>query len=68
MARKFAPDGGSGRSARLRQLYDRYTMEAERAVHEAAFGLEGGAAATTASAGGAKGEASGEFGDNVELF
>ena len=68
MARKFAPDGGRGRSARLRQLYARYTMEAEREVHEAAFGLEGGAAATTASAGGAKGEASGEFGDNVELF
>ena len=68
MARKFAPDGGSGRSARLRQLYDRYTMGAERAVHEAAFGLEGGAAATTASAGGPTGEASGEFGDNVELF
>ncbi len=67
-ARTLVPEGGSGRSARLRQLYDQYTMEAERAVHEAAFGL---AATPAVSAGAAEeGEAgqTGEFGDNVELF
>ena len=68
MARQIAPDGGSGRSARLRQLYDRYTMEAHRAVHAAACGLEAGAAAAATASDGAAGEASGEFGDNVELF
>ncbi|WP_300158519.1 methyl-accepting chemotaxis protein [Solidesulfovibrio sp.] len=66
LARKVAPEGGSGRSARLRQLYDRYTMEAERAVHEAAFGQAGSGAAAPAA--GPASEDSGEFGDNVELF
>ncbi len=68
-ARQLVPDGGQGRSASLRALYDRYTMEAERAVHEAAFGLTpakaGGAAAGPA---GPAQEDAGEFGDNVELF
>lgn len=66
MARKLAPQGGQGRSIRLRELYDRYTMEAERAVHEAAFGLA--AAPDKTAAPGQDKEDSGEFGGNVELF
>jgi methyl-accepting chemotaxis protein len=65
-ARTLAPDGGKGRSARLRALYDRYTMEAERAVHEAAFGLSAPAAKTSKRK--AVAADSGEYGDNVELF
>jgi hypothetical protein len=65
-AREIAPQGGSGRSDRLRTLYDRYTMEAERAVHEAAFGLT--ATAGAGDGGGAQADETGEFGDNVELF
>lgn len=65
-ARGIAPDGGAGRGARLRALYDRYTMEAERAVHEAAFGIapagDGGSTAPDHP------DAADEFGDNVELF
>ncbi|WP_144005043.1 methyl-accepting chemotaxis protein [Solidesulfovibrio fructosivorans] len=69
-ARKIVPEGGRGTSARLRELYDRYTMEAERAVHETAFGLAptgnkdapGTPAPEAATAG------AGGFGDNVELF
>ncbi|MHC1710667.1 MAG: methyl-accepting chemotaxis protein [Solidesulfovibrio sp.] len=64
-ARSLAPDGGKGRSAHLRELYDRYTMEAERAVHEAAFGL---ALPPAAARKNDAPEESGEFGDNVELF
>jgi len=64
-ARGLAPDGGKGRSNRLRQLYDRYTMEAERAVHEAAFGASPGKARTGTDQ---VLEPSGEFGENVELF
>lgn len=72
-AKTIAPGGGKGRSARLRQLFDRYTMEAERDVHEAAFGashkakakaLPGRAAVAAASA--TAGDS--DFGDNVELF
>ena len=66
-ARKLVPSGGKGRSTRLRQLYDRYTMEAERDVHEAAFGqsrakLPGRPQAKAIA------QAPTEFGDNVELF
>jgi methyl-accepting chemotaxis protein len=77
-ARKIAPGGGKGRSARLRQLYDRYTMEAERDVHEAAFGASGRAKALPgrtralpgrqAVAADPASDAASEFGDNVELF
>lgn len=67
-AREFAPQGGLGRSHRLRALYDRYTMEAERAVHEAAFGLSAPASAGPGGGGGAQTDETGEFGDNVELF
>lgn len=67
-ARRYAPQGGSGRSARLRTLYDRYTMEAERAVHEAAFGLAPAGAAQPAAATETVPAETGEFGDNVELF
>jgi methyl-accepting chemotaxis protein len=73
-ARIIAPGGGKGRSTRLRQLYDRYTMEAERDVHEAAFG-SGGKAKSPARLPGRKAapalsaaQDSSEFGDNVELF
>lgn len=66
LARKLAPAGGQGRSSRLRELYDRYTMEAERAVHEAAFGLA--PALRQAASPAAAPEDAGEFGDNVELF
>uniref|UniRef100_I2Q1J4 Methyl-accepting chemotaxis protein n=1 Tax=Desulfovibrio sp. U5L TaxID=596152 RepID=I2Q1J4_9BACT len=66
LARKLAPEGGLGKSSRLRELYDRYTMEAERAVHEAAFGLAP-APRDTANPVAAQ-EDAGEFGDNVELF
>ncbi len=62
VASAHAPAGG-GRSARLRGLYDQYTMEAERAVHEAALGL----APTAATPAGAT-DTGGAFGDNVELF
>lgn len=70
-AREIVPEGGQGTSTRLRELYDRYTMEAERAVHETAFGLapvgkkkaDPGTAAPEAASTDA-----GEFGDNVELF
>jgi len=64
-ARTLAPDGGRGRSGHLRALYDRYTMEAERAVHEAAFGLAPPPVATGKNP---PPEETGEFGDNVELF
>jgi len=65
-ARTLVPDGGKGRSARLRELYDRYTMEAERAVHEAAFGRA--APQRVASGQDQSAGETGEFGDNVELF
>lgn len=65
-AKPLVTQGGAARGARLRELYDRYTMEAERAVHEAAFGLAP-ASRPTASEPLASSE-SGEFGDNVELF
>jgi methyl-accepting chemotaxis protein len=65
-ARVLVPDGGAGRGARLRALYDRYTMEAERAVHEAAFGLE--PATPGLGPADAPSPDAGEFGDNVELF
>jgi hypothetical protein len=64
--RRLLPDGGAGRGSRLRALYDRYTMEAERAVHEAAFGLVPVVPASQAEP--ASSSESGEFGDNVELF
>ncbi len=67
VAGDHAPPGG-GRSARLRGLYDRYTMEAERAVHEAALGLAPGAAAKPAAGPAAATDTAGAFGDNVELF
>jgi len=65
-ARRIAPAGATGRGARLRALYDRYTMEAERAVHEAAFGLASSGKSPLPAADSS--EAAGEFGDNVELF
>lgn len=65
LGHQFAPEGGRGRSARLRSMYERYTMEAERAVHEAAFGLTSDVPAAQVDAAAAP---SGEFGDNVELF
>ncbi|WP_246198140.1 methyl-accepting chemotaxis protein [Solidesulfovibrio aerotolerans] len=66
-SKKLVPGGGRGRSARLRQLYDRYTMEAERDVHEAAFGLSRkNKPARRESL--AAAQAPAEFGDNVELF
>lgn len=66
-ARKLVPGGGKGRSARLRQLYDRYTMEAERDVHEAAFGLSPKKTPARREAL-AVAQQPAEFGDNVELF
>ena len=69
-ARSVAPEGGRGRSARLRELYDRYTMAAERAVHEAAFGLAPAGGGIAAAAPASRGHPADEegFGDNVELF
>ncbi len=64
--RVLVPEGGKGRSPRLRALFDRYTMEAERAVHEAAFGTPPASAASSRQA--EVPEEAGEFGDNVELF
>ncbi|KHK04367.1 methyl-accepting chemotaxis protein [Desulfovibrio sp. TomC] len=66
-ARKLVPSGGKGRSNRLRQLYDRYTMEAERDVHEAAFGQSQSKLAAKPQAKAFSQEPT-EFGDNVELF
>ena len=66
-AKKLVPGGGRGRSARLRQLYDRYTMEAERDVHEAAFGRSRKMAPARPAALAAA-PTPAEFGDNVELF
>ncbi|MHC1789250.1 methyl-accepting chemotaxis protein [Solidesulfovibrio sp.] len=66
-ARRLVPEGGKGRSARLRQLYDRYTMEAERDVHEAAFGMSQKKLPQRAKVQ-AIAQESTEFGDNVELF
>ena len=66
-ARKLVPSGGKGRSSRLRQLYDRYTMEAERDVHEAAFGQSRTKRAAPSKAKAIAQEPT-EFGDNVELF
>ena len=66
-SKRLVPGGGRGRSARLRQLYDRYTMEAERDVHDAAFGqprkMKPARRETLAAA-----QPPAEFGDNVELF
>ena len=69
-ARSVAPEGGRGRSVRLRELYDRYTMAAERAVHEAAFGqVPAGAGLAAAVPASPEHPADEEgFGDNVELF
>lgn len=66
-AHRIAPVGAAGRGSRLQELYDRYTMDAERAVHEAAFGL---AADSEAAEGPVQAipEETGEFGGNVELF
>lgn len=66
-ARKLVPSGGKGRSNRLRQLYDRYTMEAERDVHEAAFGQSRTKQTAKPQAKSLVQEPT-EFGDNVELF
>jgi methyl-accepting chemotaxis protein len=58
------PEKDARRPERLRELFSRYTMEAERDVHESVFG--GGAAKAEvrpAAAGGDDG-----LGDNVELF
>ena len=70
LARSVVPEGGRGRSVRLRELYDRYTMEAERAVHETAFGLTPAAADATAAMPASREQPANEdgFGDNVELF
>jgi methyl-accepting chemotaxis protein len=65
-ARQIAPAGAAERGTRLRALYDRYTMEAERAVHEAAFGLAPSGEPVLPAADSSA--AAGEFGDNVELF
>ncbi|MGD9609764.1 MAG: methyl-accepting chemotaxis protein [Desulfovibrionaceae bacterium] len=65
-ARQIAPAGATERGTRLRALYDRYTMEAERAVHEEAFGLAPSRKPALPTADSS--EAAGEFGDNVELF
>lgn len=67
-AKTIAPGGGKGRSARLRQLFERYTMEAERDVHDAAFGTSRGAKALPGRAAAPVSGADSEFGDNVELF
>jgi methyl-accepting chemotaxis protein len=65
-AREAAPlSTDTGRPQRLKELLSRYTMEVERLVHEAAFGLGGGPAAATA--GGGSADVSG-VDDNVELF
>jgi len=66
-ARQLVPGGAAARGVRLQELYDRYTMDAERAVHEAAFGLQAGTGDAAGSARAVPAE-TGEFGDNVELF
>jgi methyl-accepting chemotaxis protein len=67
-AQELVPhEDDEGRPERLRKLLDRYTMEAERMIHETAFNLESmeeGAGATGEEAG-ADGE---DDWDNVELF
>ena len=83
-AKEIVPiEGDRGRSERLRQLFERYTMEAERDVHEAAFGQAPALTETQDSGdedivlfddepggGEPEGGAGDEdaFGDNVDLF
>lgn len=69
-ARHLAPEGAAARGTRLQELFDRYTMDAERAVHAAAFGLQADAPAAVPAADSSPAlpAESGEFGDNVELF
>jgi len=60
------PEKDARRPERLKELFSRYTMEAERDVHESVFGAGVTAASPEtrpAAAGGDDG-----FGDNVELF
>lgn len=60
-ARSLAPDSDEQkRPERLKKLLERYTMDAERLVHEQVFAAEPGAAAAQ--------EQGGEDWDNVELF
>jgi len=84
-AREMVPvSDDAGRPARLKDLLSRYTMEAERLVHESAFGGGHGPVLNHEDEGevelfdvdlfdepgeeGASGEGSGEDWDNVELF
>jgi len=80
LAKEVVPlESDHNRSERLQKLYERYTMETERDVHEAAFGLgaSGGAGRQAESeielfddgdAPGAPGTDDDGLGDNVDLF
>lgn len=58
--RKVLPEGAeTAESPKLREMLDRYTMEAERLVHENVLGISPGSSAE---------QDGGEFGGNVELF
>ena len=46
-------------SPQLREMLERYTMDAERLVHQDVLGIEPGQGAS---------QGSGDYGDNVELF
>jgi methyl-accepting chemotaxis protein len=67
LCKRIVPvEGDMRRPERLRELFGRYTMEAERDVHEAVFGLAAGLEkAGKASPAAADGDG---LGDNVELF
>lgn len=67
LCKRIVPvEGDTRRPERLRELFGRYTMEAERDVHEAVFGLAAGVEkAGKASPAAADGDG---LGDNVELF
>lgn len=63
-ARELAPEDDQRRPERLRKLLERYTMDVERLVHEAALGV----APSTRETEGFAVASDGDFGDNVELF
>lgn len=70
VAQAIAPmETDARRPERLRELFSRYTMEAERDVHESVFGASGQARPETQRQEASPAATGGDgFGDNVELF
>lgn len=59
LQRVLPPGAQFSQSPKLREMLERYTMDAERLVHESALGITSGVSSA---------QSEGEYGDNVELF